>query len=132
LRKAIAETRRKYGAVDRPFGEVSRFALDDVDLPGSGGFGNLGAFRVITWADPDSKGVRTPRHGETWVAMIEFGTPVRALGLMSYGNSRQPGSRHHADQLEMLSRGQFRELWLQRSQIEANLEERSALPGAPH
>lgn len=131
LRKAIVETRRRYGAVDRPFGEVSRFVLDDVDLPGSGGFGNLGAFRVITWTDPDSKGLRTPRHGETWVAMIEFATPVRAWGLMSYGNSRQPGSAHHSDQLEMLSRNQFRELWLQRSQIEANLEQRTALPGAP-
>jgi acyl-homoserine-lactone acylase len=131
LRKAIAETRRKYGAVDRPFGEVSRFALDGVDLPGSGGFGNLGAFRVITWTDPDSKGMRKPRHGETWVAMIEFATPVRAWGLLSYGNSRQPGSHHHSDQLGLLSRNQFRELWLQRSQIEAHLEERTALTAAP-
>src|SRR6185369_7166718 len=103
LRRAITETRRKYGAIDRPFGEVSRFALDEVDLPGNGGFGNLGAFRVITWTDPDAKGIRTPRHGETWVAVIEFATPVRAWGLMSYGNSRQRGTRHHADQLALLS-----------------------------
>ncbi|HXC58208.1 MAG TPA: penicillin acylase family protein [Steroidobacteraceae bacterium] len=132
LRRAITETRRKYGAIDRPFGEVSRFALDEVDLPGNGGFGNLGAFRVITWTDPDAKGIRTPRHGETWVAVIEFATPVRAWGLMSYGNSRQRGTRHHADQLALLSRNEFRELWLQRSQIAANLEERTALSGAPH
>jgi acyl-homoserine-lactone acylase len=131
LRTAIAETRRKYGAVDRVFGEASRFRLDGVDLPGSGGFGNLGAFRVITWSAPDVEGKRVPQHGETWVALIEFSTPVRAWGLMSYGNSRQPGSPHQADQLQMLSRGDFRELWLQRSQVEANLEERTVLPGAP-
>jgi acyl-homoserine lactone acylase PvdQ len=130
LRKAIAETRRKYGAVDRPFGDASRFALDDVDLPGSGGFGNLGAFRVITWDDPDATGRRLPEHGETWVAMIEFSTPVRAWGLMSYGNSRQRGTRHHADQLGLLSRNEFRELWLRREQVEANLEERTLLGGA--
>ena len=64
--------------------------------------------------------------------MIEFATPVRAWGLMSYGNSRQPGTKHHADQLELLSKGEFRELWLQRAQIEANLEQRTPLPRAPH
>lgn len=130
LRKAIVNTRTRYGAVDRPFGEASRFRLDNIDLPGSGGFGNLGAFRVITWSDPDKQGIRTPNHGETWVAMIEFSNPVRAWGLMSYGNSRQPGTKHHADQLTLLSRGEFRELWLQRAQIEANLEERTPLPRA--
>ncbi len=31
---------------------ASRFRLDGVDLPGNGGFGNLGAFRVITWSEP--------------------------------------------------------------------------------
>ncbi len=131
LRTAISETRRKYGAVDRAFGEASRFRLGDVDLPGSGGFGNLGSFRVITWSALDAAGRRVPQHGETWVALIEFSTPVRAWGLMSYGNSRQPGSRHHDDQLEMLSQGKFRELWLQRAQVEANLEERTPLAGAP-
>ncbi len=131
LRKAIGETVRKYGALDRAFGEASRFRLDSLDLPGSGGFGNLGAFRVITWSAPDAGGTRVPQHGETWVAMIEFSTPVRAWGLMSYGNSRQKGTTHHADQLQMLARAQFRELWLQRAQVEANLEERTPLPGAP-
>jgi acyl-homoserine lactone acylase PvdQ len=131
LRRAIGETVRKYGAVDRAFGDASRFRLDSVDLAGSGGFGNLGAFRVITWSAPDAGGKRVPQHGETWVAMIEFSTPVRAWGLMSYGNSRQKGTTHHADQLQMLSGRQFRELWLQRAQVEANLEERTPLPGAP-
>ncbi len=131
LRRAIAETRSKFGAVDRTFGDASRFQLDGIDVPGSGGFGNLGAFRVITWSSPGADGRRKPQHGETWVAMIEFSTPVRAWGLMSYGNSRQPGSTHHSDQLGLLARNEFRELWLQRSEIEANLEERTPLTGAP-
>lgn len=127
LRKAVAETKRKYGSLDRPYGEVSRFILDDMDLPGSGGFGNLGAFDVISWSSLNKQGQRIPTHGETWVAMVEFSTPVRAWGLMSYGNARQPGTKHYTDQLELLSRGEFRELWLQRGQIEANLEARTPL-----
>ena len=42
---------------------------------------------------------------------------------MSYGNSRQKGTKHNSDQIEMLSNHQFRELWLQRKQVEANTAE---------
>ena len=59
--------------------------------------------------------------------MIEFSTPVKAYGLMSYGNARQPGTPHYSDQLQMLSDGVYRELWLQREEVEANLAERTPL-----
>lgn len=131
LKTAIANTKRKYGAVDRPFGDASRMILDDVNVPGSAGYGNLGSFRVFTWSEPDEKGVRTPLHGETWVAMIEFSTPVRAYGLMSYGNSRQPGTTHHSDQIERVSKTDFRELWLQRDQVEAAVQERTPFVPQP-
>ncbi|MDP3736909.1 MAG: penicillin acylase family protein [Hyphomonadaceae bacterium] len=124
LRKAIATTKTKYGAIDRVFGEVSRFKLGDVDVPGDGNVGGLGPFRVITWGPLDAAGKRYPQHGETWMGMIEFSTPVKAYGLMSYGNSRQKGTPHYSDQIEMLSKHQFRELWLQRSQVEAHTAER--------
>jgi acyl-homoserine-lactone acylase len=127
LHKAIVETKRKYGAIDTPFGAISRFALDKVDIPGHGGFGNLGAFRVITWSAPDAKGRRQPVHGETWMAMIEFSTPIRAYGLMSYGNSRQPGTTHYSDQLDLLSQDKFRQFWLQRPEIEKHVAERVEL-----
>jgi len=127
LRKAIVETRKKYGALDRVFGEVSRFKLGDVDVPGDGHVGGLGPFRVITWGALDAGGKRYPQHGETWIGMIEFTTPVKAFGLMSYGNSRQRGTKHRSDQLEHLSKHEFRELWLQRKQIEANTSEVTAL-----
>ncbi|MEM8919940.1 MAG: penicillin acylase family protein, partial [Pseudomonadota bacterium] len=42
LRGAIVRTKEKYGAIDRPYGEVSRFIIGDKDLPGLGSFGNLG------------------------------------------------------------------------------------------
>jgi len=127
LRQAIVATRQKYGALDRVFGEVSRFKLGDVDVPGDGHVGGLGPFRVITWGPLGPDGKRYPQHGETWIGMIEFSTPLRAYGLMSYGNSRQKGTRHRSDQLTHLSKHEFRELWLQRAQVEAHLEERTEL-----
>jgi len=127
LRQAIVTTRQKYGALDRVFGEVSRFKLGDVDVPGDGHVGGLGPFRVITWGALDKDGKRYPQHGETWVGMIEFSTPLKAYGLMSYGNSRQKGTRHRSDQLTHLSKHEFRELWLQRAQVEAHVEARTEL-----
>lgn len=127
LREAIATTKQKYGALDRVFGEVSRFKLGDVDVPGDGHVGGLGPFRVITWGPLDAAGKRYPQHGETWIGMIEFSTPVRAYGLMTYGNSRQKGTIHRSDQLELLSQHLFRELWLQRAQVESHLSERTEL-----
>jgi acyl-homoserine lactone acylase PvdQ len=127
LREAIVTTKKKYGALDRVFGEVSRFKLGDVDVPGDGHVGGLGPFRVLTWGPLDASGKRYPQHGETWIGMIEFSTPVRAYGLMSYGNSRQKGTAHRSDQLELLSKHQFRELWLQRAQVEAHVSERTEL-----
>jgi acyl-homoserine-lactone acylase len=119
LAEAAAETRKTWGALDRPFGEVSRFALGAVELPGHGGFGNLGVFRVMTWSPPRD-GKRTPVHGETWVSMVEFGPKLKALGLMSYGNSTQPGSPHRSDQLQHLSDKTFRTLWTSRAEVERN------------
>ena len=127
LKTAIASTIAKYGALDRPYGEVSRYQIDDTDIAGLGGYGNLGAFNVITWADPDGDNIRTPRHGETWVSMVEFSDPIKAYGIMTYGNSRQPGTPHHDDQVQMLADGTYRELWLRREQVEANLASRIEL-----
>ena len=125
LKAAIAEMKSKYGAIDRPFGEVSRFAIDNVDLPGNGGFGNTGIFRTITWG-PLKDGKRIPVHGETWVSLLEFSTPIKARGLMSYGNASQPGSPHRADQLKHLSDKTLRTLWTTRAQVEQHLEGRTA------
>ena len=122
LKQAIAKTEELYGAVDRPYGDVSRFNLDGTNLPGNGGFGNTGVFRTITWG-PMVKGERTPVHGETWVSMVEFGTPMKAVGLMSYGNSSQPGSKHSGDQLPFLASKTFRTLWTDRTEVEKHVEE---------
>ena len=127
LHKAITSTKMKYGQIDPVYGDVSRFILEDVNVPGHSGYGNLGSFDVITWSEPNEDGVRTPLHGETWVALVEFSTPVKAYGRMSYGNSRQPGTTHYSDQLKLLSDSKFRELWLQRDQVEAHLERRTPL-----
>jgi len=58
------------------------------------------------------------------VLAVEFGDPVKAMALTSYGNSSQPGSPHNADQLPLLSQMKLRPALLKRADVEANLESR--------
>ena len=57
--------------------------------------------------------------------MVEFSTPIKAKGLMSYGNASQPGSRHSSDQLTYLAERKLRTLWVERPEVEKHLEEKT-------
>ncbi|NIJ51501.1 acylase [Dyadobacter arcticus] len=126
--KALAETalevKQKYGVVDVPWGDVFRFRIGDVDVPGNGGSGFMGVFRTMTLT-PTNDGKFAPSHGETYVAAIEFSKPLKAKALTSYGNASQPGSKHHSDQLPLLSQKKLRPVWFTRKEAEANLEEKT-------
>jgi acyl-homoserine-lactone acylase len=125
--KAAAETMTaRHGRIDPRYGDVSRFgAGENVAVPGHGGSGGLGLFRTISWG-PWKDGSRVPQAGETWVNLVQFTTPMRAIATMSYGNSSQPGTRHRSDQLPLLGEKRFRQLWLTKAEVEANLERRDA------
>jgi acyl-homoserine-lactone acylase len=110
------------GALDTPWGQVMRLHIGDVDLPASGGPGLLGVFNVIDYADPKADGTRDADFGGSYVALVSFDSPIRAQVLLSYGDSSQPGSPHHSDQLPLLSRGQLRDAWLTRAEVEHHLE----------
>jgi acyl-homoserine-lactone acylase len=117
--------RTAHGSLDVVWGEVYRLRQGDFDLPANGGPGSLGIFRVLYFG-PDGDNFRAVT-GDSYVAITEFSDPVRASVLLSYGNSSQPGSPHNGDQLELFSRKEMRTAWLQREEIEANLEARETL-----
>ena len=144
LDAAATETIKDFGALDVPWGKVMRFQInnqsagqttgatavrtapiDGADLPGNGGYGNTGVFRVVTFGplDPTTK-TRTPVHGDGYVAAIEFSTPVHASMSLSYGNSSQPNSPFHTNQLQLLEDKKMREALLTRKAVEANLSSR--------
>ena len=122
LKDAAQNTIAKYGKIDRPFGEVSRFDLGGTNVPGNGGFGNIGIFRVITWSPLKPNGERIPIHGETYISMVEFSKPLKAMGIITYGESSQPGSKHSGDELQLLSKEQLRPIWRTRSEVEQHME----------
>ncbi len=123
LDTAAAQTVKLYGSLDVPWGQVMRLQFAGLDLPGNGGFGNLGVFRVITYG-ADHGATRSQTAGETYIAAVEFSNPIKAKVLLSYGNSSQPGSPHQSDQLPLVARKELRTAWRTRTEVLANLESR--------
>jgi acyl-homoserine-lactone acylase len=127
LTRAVTSTYDDFGAIDVPWGEVYRLRRGDRDLPANGGPGSLGIFRVVGYR-PDDGNRMVATSGDSWVGIIEFSDPPRAVTLLSYGNSSQPGSPHNGDQLELFSRKEMRPVWRERAEIEEHLVERESLP----
>ncbi len=127
LQSAAASVQKSYGALDVPWGDVNRLRYAGKDLPGNGAPGDpLGVFRAAYYA-PGPDGRPQIVAGDTYVAVIEFSTPVRAKGLLSYGNATQPGSPHMGDQLELFARKELRPIWRTRGEVEEHLEKREQL-----
>ena len=121
LEKAADEAEKRYGAIDAPWGDWRRLKLGNLDLPANGGPGALGAFRVFNYA-PASAAKRNAVMGDTFVCLVEFGSPTRARAITSYGNSSQEGSPHQTDQLPIVAKKEMRTVLLKRKDVEANLE----------
>ncbi len=137
LDAAARETERDFGALDKPWGSYLRLqingesdgntaaprgaALNGVDLPGNGGPGAIGIFRVVT-PGPRQDGISTPIHGDGFTMAVEFTTPVKVKSLVSYGDCSQPGCAHHTDQLPLFEKKQWKDVWRTKPEIEAHLE----------
>ena len=121
LERAAEQVRSRYGALDVAWGDVYRLRRDSLDLPASGGGSELGIFRVFGF-EPAPGNKLVAASGDSYVAAIEFGSPVRAQALLTYGNASQPGSPHRTDQLPLAARQQLRPVWLTRTDVEQNLK----------
>jgi acyl-homoserine-lactone acylase len=124
---ALDETARalraRGSALDVAWGDVHRLLRDEVDLPANGASGALGAFRVTDYQRMRD-GRMAAAFGDSYVAAIEFSSPVRARALVGYGNASQPGSPHRTDQLALYAARQLRAVWRTRAEINAHLRDR--------
>lgn len=127
LSKAAVEVQKLYGDLGVAWGEVNRFKVGDFNLPANGGPGTYGVFRTMHFAKNTSDNKGYAYHGDTYVAVTEFGPKVRAQVLLSYGNATQTGSKHIGDQLNLLSQKKLRPALLDRNEILKNAEKIEAL-----
>jgi acyl-homoserine-lactone acylase len=111
---------QNYGALDVPWGDVYRLKRDTVDLPANGAPGELGSFRALDYEPSGNRFMAAA--GDSYVAAVEFGRRIRAMTLLSYGNSSQPGSRHRVDQLQLFEHKQLKPALLRRDDVLKHVE----------
>ena len=111
------------GHLDVAWGDLYRLRRGKIDLPGNGA-DLLGTFRSINYS-PASDGRFTSVAGDNFIAVVEFGSSVRAKVLLTAGNSSDPSSPHLGDQLVLAAKKQLRDAWLTREEIEKHLEFRT-------
>lgn len=127
LVQAAAEVRSTYGTADVQWGNVYRLSRDNVDLPASGGGGELGIFRVLGFDPlPGDATRRVATSGDSFIAAVEFGDSIRARVLTTYGNSTQPGSPHRTDQLVLFARKEMRPVRMTREEVLPHVTRRDA------
>ena len=126
LSSAVQTLTKNYGAIDVSWGSVYRLRQDTLDLPGNGASGEYGVFSVVNY-QPSGGNRHRAIGGDSYEAVIEFSSPVRAMSLVAYGNASRAGSPHRTDQLPLFARKQFKPVWRTRAEVEANLERREVL-----
>jgi acyl-homoserine-lactone acylase len=135
LATAVDTLARSFGRWQTPWGDINRFQriTDDVVQPFDDSKPSLPVgFAPAQWgalASFDSAKPRSTRKiygsvGNSFVAAVEFSTPVRAKAIMSGGASGDPGSAHFADQAERFSVGEFRDVLFTPEDVSAHAERR--------
>lgn len=127
LEAAARRVDSAFGELAVPWGEANRLRRDHLDLPGNGGPGGLGIFRVAFYAG-GREGPRVAAGGDSFVAVVEFGERLRASALIPYGNASRAGSPHRTDQLPLFSEQRLRPVHFAPGEVEARAVKRRVLP----
>jgi acyl-homoserine-lactone acylase len=129
-----------FGSWKTPWGEINRFQrlTGDVVQP----FNDAGpsipvGFTSAVWGSLASFGARAypatkkwyGTSGNSFVAVVEFGDKIRARAVTAGGESGHPTSPHFDDEAERYSKGDLREVYFYRSQLQGHTE-RAYHPGS--
>ncbi len=134
LAEAVTWTRATYGAADVAWGDANRYRFGDLDLPGEGATGQLGAFRVqqfdavpgkehgvriAGWGDIDRQ---LAGFGDAWVLLVHFTRPIQAFSVLAYGQTADRASPHSRDQIRIFAGRDLRQVWFSDADVAAHLE----------
>jgi acyl-homoserine-lactone acylase len=135
----INELKNKFGHWEVPWGEINRYqrVSSDImqkykdDLPSlpvgfaSSSWGMLPAYNSRYFPGTNKRyGV----SGNSFICAVEFGKKIKAKSLLAGGESGNPDSKHFTDQLEMYTKGQFKDVLFYKEDVMKHAE-RTYHPG---
>lgn len=139
LAAVIKEFTTKFGTWQMPWGEINRYQRISSDIVqkykddqpsfpvgfASASWGQLPSYNSRYYSGTKKRyGVA----GNSFVCAVEFGKKIKAKSLLAGGNSGDPNSKHFTDQLEMYTKGQFKEVLFYKEDVLKNAE-RTYHPG---
>jgi len=133
LEAAVARLTRDFGGWRTPWRAINRFQrLDDAIRPHfddarpstpvpftSAQWGSLASFGAKAW--PGTKRYYGT-SGNSFVAIVEFGTRVKAAAVMAGGQSGDPASPHFADQIDRYASGRLRPVYFHPDELAGHVE----------
>ena len=133
LDQASAALAKDFGTWQIPWGEINRFQrLTDAlkpefsdarpSLPVGFTSAKWGSLASITGPRAPNVKKRYGNSGNSFVAAVEFGDPVRAVAITAGGESGNPASPHFEDQASRYTTGALREVYFTTAQLAAHTE----------
>jgi acyl-homoserine-lactone acylase len=139
LDEAIARLQRDFGGWKVAWGEINRFqrispAIDhpfsdekpSIAIPFS--YGNYGSLASSNAAPRNGSKRWYGNHGNSFVAVVEFGPRVRAKAVSAGGESGNPSSPHFNDQAARYAAGDLRAVYFYPDELKGHVE-RTYRPG---
>ena len=135
LLAVVKELKLKFGKWEIAWGEINRYqripaSYDDAkpSLPvpfASAAWGMLPSYNSRYYEGTKKRyGV----SGNSFICAVEFGKKIKAKSLLAGGESGNPGSKHYADQLEMYTKGEFKDVLFYKEDVVKSAE-RTYHPG---
>jgi acyl-homoserine-lactone acylase len=128
----VRTTRQAYGSERVAWGDVNRFRVGSLDLPGDGGNGTLGCYRVMRFDEIPGERVRMAGNtgggrplagfGDAWVLLVDFSQGVHARSLVAYGQASSLDSPHSGDQLRVFADHNLRPVWFRENEVRGHVE----------
>jgi acyl-homoserine lactone acylase PvdQ len=121
LAVVIKELKTKFGSWQIPWGDINRYQRISSDIAqkyrddqpsfpvgfASASWGQLPSYNSRYYSGTNKRyGV----SGNSFICAVEFGKKIKAKSLLAGGNSGDPSSKHFTDQLEMYTKGQFKDV----------------------
>jgi acyl-homoserine lactone acylase PvdQ len=139
LSLVIYELKEKWGKWEVAWGDINRFQrlsgdvqskFDDNQLSmpvpfASALWGMLPSFNSRAFPGTNK---RYGFSGNSFVCAVEFGKRIKAKSLLAGGESGHTGSKHFADQIEMYTKGKFKDVLFYKEDVAKNAE-RTYHPG---